>query len=83
MVRNWLVAIIDDELEIVNLFRDALSKISGVSVFTFADPMAAFEPFTLNKNAYALIISDLRMPGIDGVDLVHRKKSESLSKNVT
>lgn len=83
MVRNWLVAIIDDELEIVNLFRDALSKISGVSAFTFTDPMAAFEPFTLNKNAYALIISDLRMPGIDGVDLVHRKKSESLSKNVT
>lgn len=74
MVRNWLVAIIDDELEIVNLFRDALSKISGVPVFTFTDPMAAFEHFTVNKNAYALIISDLRMPGINGVDLVHRIK---------
>lgn len=74
MVRNWLVAIIDDELEIVNLFRDALSKISEVSVFTFTDPMAAFEHFTVNKNAYALIISDLRMPGINGVDLVHRIK---------
>jgi DNA-binding NtrC family response regulator len=68
------VAIIDDELDIVNLFRDTLSKISGVSIFTFTDPVAAFEHFTLNKNAYVLIISDLRMPGINGLDLVHRIK---------
>lgn len=77
MARKWLVAIIDDESDIVNLFRDALNKIDGLSVFTFTDPMAALEHFKINKGAYALIISDLRMPGINGTDLVHKMKKEN------
>ena len=77
MVRKWLVAIIDDESDIVNLFRDALNKIDGLSVFTFTDPMAALEHFKINKGAYALILSDLRMPGINGTDLVHKMKKEN------
>ncbi|HEX5574199.1 MAG TPA: response regulator, partial [Nitrososphaeraceae archaeon] len=31
----------------------------------------------INKGAYALIISDLRMPGINGTDLVHKIKKEN------
>ena len=77
MTRKWLVAIIDDESDIVNLFRDALRKIDGLSVFTFTDPMAALEHFKINKGVYALIISDLRMPGINGTDLVHKMKKEN------
>jgi DNA-binding NtrC family response regulator len=77
VARKWLVAIIDDESDIVNLFRDALNKIDGLSVFTFTDPMKALEHFKINKGAYALIISDLRMPGINGTDLVHKIKKEN------
>lgn len=77
MVRNLLVAIIDDESDIVNLFRDALSKIDGLSIFTFTDPKAALEHFKINKGAYALLISDLRMPGINGTDLVYKIKKEN------
>ncbi len=74
MVRKWLVAIVDDELDIVNLFREALNNIGGVSIFTFTDPMAAVEHFKINNSAYVLVISDLRMPGINGIDLVHEIK---------
>lgn len=77
MVRNLLVAIIDDESDIVNLFRDALSKIDDLSIFTFTDPMAALEHFKINKGAYALLISDLRMPGINGTDLIYKIKKEN------
>jgi DNA-binding NtrC family response regulator len=77
VVRNLLVAIIDDESDIVNLFRDALSKIDGLSIFTFTDPMAALEHFKINKGAYALLISDLRMPGINGTDLIYKIKKEN------
>lgn len=77
MVRNLLVAIIDDESDIVNLFRDALSKIDGLSIFTFTDPMAALEHFKINKGAYALLISDLRMPGINGTDLIYKIKKQN------
>jgi DNA-binding NtrC family response regulator len=73
VVRKWLVAIIDDELDILNLFREALNNI-GVSIFTFTDPMAAFEHFKINNRAYVLVISDLRMPGINGTDLVYEIK---------
>lgn len=59
------------------MFRDALSKIDGLSIFTFTDPMVALEHFKINKGAYALIISDLRMPGINGTDLVYKIKKEN------
>ena len=77
MAREWLVAIIDDESDIVNLFRDALSKLDGLSIFTFTDPIVALEHFRINKGAYALIITDLRMPGINGTDLVYKIKKEN------
>jgi DNA-binding NtrC family response regulator len=74
VVRKWLVAIIDDELDIVNLYREALNNIKGVSIFTFTDPMAAFEHYRINNSAYVLVISDLKMPGINGIDLVYEIK---------
>jgi DNA-binding NtrC family response regulator len=74
VVSKWLVAIVDDELDIVNLFREALNNIKTVSIFTFTDPMAAFEHFRINNTAYVLIISDLRMPGINGIDLIYKIK---------
>jgi DNA-binding NtrC family response regulator len=74
VVRRWLVAIIDDELDIVNLYRGALNNIKGVSIFTFTDPMAAFEHYRINNSAYVLVISDLKMPGINGIDLVYEIK---------
>jgi DNA-binding NtrC family response regulator len=74
VVRKWLVAIIDDELDILNLFREALNNIEGVSIFTFTDPMAASEHFKINNRAYVHLISDLRMPGINGTDLVYEIK---------
>jgi DNA-binding NtrC family response regulator len=39
--------------------------------------MVAFEHFKINKGAYALVISDLRMPEINGTDLVYKIKKEN------
>lgn len=70
MVKKRLIAIVDDELDILNLFQDFLSKIKGISIFTFTDPLMALEHFRMNKNEYVLVISDLRMPNLDGLELV-------------
>jgi DNA-binding NtrC family response regulator len=69
-----LIAVVDDELDITLLFRDALKKINGLSVFAFTDPKAALEHFTINRQAYTLIISDLRMPSITGMELIKMVK---------
>jgi DNA-binding NtrC family response regulator len=70
VVKKRLIAIVDDELDFLNLFQDFLSKIKGISIFTFTDPLMALEHFRMNKNEYVLVISDLKMPNLDGLELV-------------
>jgi DNA-binding NtrC family response regulator len=70
VVKKRLIAIVDDEPDILNLFQDFLSKIKGISIFTFTDPLMALEHVRMNKNEYLLVISDLRMPNLDGLELV-------------
>ena len=70
MVKKRLIAIVDDEPDILKLLQDFLSKIKGISIFTFTDPFMALEHVRMNKNEYVLVISDLRMPNLDGLELV-------------
>jgi DNA-binding NtrC family response regulator len=74
VTRRRLVAIVDDEKDITVLFRDALQRVKGISIFTFTDPVAALEHFTINKEHYVLVISDLRMPGLNGMELIKKIK---------
>ena len=73
-----IVMIVDDDVYIVQLFHEALSEnIDGISVFSFNDPIMAFEHFLKNKENYALVISDLRMPGLNGLELLKKVKDSS------
>jgi two-component SAPR family response regulator len=49
-------------------------------LFVFNNPVTAFEHFKDNKEDYALVISDLRMPNLNGLDLL--KKIRLLNSNV-
>ena len=69
------MAIVDDEDDIVNLFRDVLGTINGITVFTFTDPVMALEHFKINKENYVLVLSDLRMPGLTGMELIKSLKN--------
>ena len=72
---NRIVSIVDDEVDISELFEDALSsKIGGISVVSFNDPTLALEHYMQNKQNYALILSDLRMPTMNGLELLKRVK---------
>lgn len=72
--KSKLVAIVDDEDDIVQLFRDALGSINDITVFTFTDPLMALEHFKINKENYVLVLSDLRMPGLTGTELIKELK---------
>ena len=74
---NEMVSIVDDESSITTLYGEALRRIDGILVFTFNDSLEALEHFTNNKEDYILVICDLMMPGLNGLDLV--KKIKKLS----
>jgi DNA-binding NtrC family response regulator len=65
-----IVSIVDDEPDITELFYDALQKIEDCHVFKFTDPALAIEHFKINMKDYAVMISDLRMPVINGMQLL-------------
>lgn len=62
------IIIIDDETDLVNLFKEAL-EINGFDVTAFIDSIEALEHVRRNHKKYSLIISDFRMPKIDGFEL--------------
>jgi len=72
-VENRMVCIVDDDPDIVLLFRDALKSISGITIFTFTD-ILALEHFQVNEYAYVLVISDFKMPGLNGIEFIKKIK---------
>jgi hypothetical protein len=53
-----IVSVVDDEIYITKLFHEALRQnIDGISVFSFIDPVKAFEHFTENSDNYTIVIS--------------------------
>jgi CheY-like chemotaxis protein len=61
-----LVLVVDDEPIIAQLITDVLTG-DGYDVDTASDGLVALE--CLGRRAYDLILSDLRMPGLDGLGL--------------
>jgi DNA-binding NtrC family response regulator len=75
---NRFVSIVDDDLHTTKLFHEVLSEnIKGVSVVSFTDPVIALEHYGDNKDAYALVIADLRMPGLNGLELLKKVKTSN------
>ena len=72
------VSIVDDDLATTKLFHEALAEnIENVRVVSFTDPVIALEHFSENKDVYALVISDLRMPSLNGLELLKKVKSSN------
>ena len=73
-----IVSVVDDDVSTATFFHEALRQnIDRISVFSFIDPVKAFEHFTEYKEDYALVISDLRMPGLNGLELLKKVKTSN------
>lgn len=62
------IIVVDDELELASLFK-AFLKNEGYDVVSFTDSVLALEYYKETAAKHSMIITDLRMPGICGIDL--------------
>ena len=60
--------IIDDEADLVDLFSEALEPYSFM-VCAFTNPLEALNSIEKNPEDYGLVISDFKMPIMDGNEL--------------
>ena len=65
------ILIIDDDQDILNLFDDFLSK-EGYKVTPYLDSLKALNDIRGSPQRYSLIITDIRMPGMTGLELTKR-----------
>ncbi|MGB8025772.1 MAG: response regulator [Nitrososphaeraceae archaeon] len=67
------VLVVDDELDILRVIKRSLEVGGGViHVYAFTSPIEALEHFTVNYNNFALVLSDIRMPGMNGFEFIRR-----------
>jgi two-component SAPR family response regulator len=64
------VMVLDDDFDLATLVKQILQKDGFNNVFSFTDPLLALEHFRINYKDYSLIISDIRMPIMNGFQFV-------------
>jgi DNA-binding NtrC family response regulator len=74
------IVVVDDEPDIVNQIKRFLKSMDGFKVYTFTDPFAALEHFNTDCKGNHIVISDIRMPGMNGYEFV--KKTKEIDKKV-
>ena len=67
------IILVDDELDIAKVLEQGLERL-GFGVFGFTDPLFALEHFHKNSDQYGLVISDLKMPAMNGYEFIKNIK---------
>ncbi|MFZ0515355.1 MAG: response regulator [Candidatus Nitrosopolaris sp.] len=69
-----LIMVVDDDFDIVALIKSGLQMHHSFNVFGFTDPRLALEHFDINTASYHLVISDMRMPQMNGFEFIKKVK---------
>ena len=71
---NNSILVVDDEYDIVNLIKLSL-EVNRQRVCAFTDANTALDHFNSDSTDYhSMVISDIRMPGINGYEFVKQVK---------
>ena len=71
--------VVDDDPDIVQVLKMGLVK-NGFMVETFTNPQQALQGFKSDADSYCLVLSDIRMPSMSGIQL--SKKVKEVNPNV-
>jgi DNA-binding NtrC family response regulator len=67
------ILLVDDDADISKLLEESLLR-SGFKVSAFTDPIMALQDFKVNCKTCSLVLSDVRMPGMNGYELAKQAK---------
>ena len=65
------ILLIDDDPDVLNLFSDFLKR-EGFRAASYLDPLAALKEISASPQKYSLVITDIRMPGISGLEIIKK-----------
>ena len=65
--------IVDDDPDIAHVLKQGLKK-NRFLVSAFTNPEEALQSFKSNSKDYCLMLSDIRMPGLSGIQLARKVK---------
>ena len=65
------ILIVEDDEAVRTLAARALERV-GHSVDQAGDGASGLERITAAQGAYDLVVSDIRMPGMDGIEMAHK-----------
>ena len=68
-----MILLVDDDYDIVLLMKLSLET-AGLSVSYFTDPLMALDTFRQMPSNYDLVILNIRMPHLNGYELVQQIK---------
>jgi len=68
-----LIFVVDDTPELGEMLKVFLTN-AGYATKVFNDPLEALATLEASASKPALLVSDFRMPGINGLELIHRCK---------
>lgn len=66
--RRHIIAIVDDEVDLANLFVDVLNS-EGFEAIAFSDPLSAIGHMNRHHHEFSMVIADWRMPSMNGLEL--------------
>jgi CheY-like chemotaxis protein len=71
--KTFSVLIIDDDADILAIFKHSLAQ-AGMHTYAFTNPMLAIEHFRRNANSYDIVVTDIRMPQMNGFQVARAVK---------
>jgi DNA-binding NtrC family response regulator len=72
--RSNRIMVVEDELDVLLTYEVLLAE-QGFKVFAFSDPRLALQEFAKNPHGFDLVISDIRMNSMNGIQLYNTLKS--------
>jgi response regulator RpfG family c-di-GMP phosphodiesterase len=67
-----LLMIVDDDLDTLTTMKKSLGSDAKIKVYSFTSPVAAVQQFAINSQHYEAVISDIRMPAMNGFELARK-----------